>query len=360
MAETPPVVLTIAGFDPCSGAGVTADIKTIAAHGCYGVACITAMTVQSTAGVRRVEAVDPGLISDTLNELAADIPIAAVHIGMLGTAKVVRSVVEFLSEVQGKSRLPNIVLDPILKSSSGADLLDATGTKLLIEKLIPLATVLTPNVDEAAVLTGMKVTNPDEMRTAAAKLHEMGSAAVVITGGHLDKAIDLLSFTTKSGIQQEIFKAERQRSNSTHGTGCAFRDCTRLPPCSRSWRGRSYSAGQNLCNGRHRGRSSVGTRHWSGPPSLPHEPAAPGSYFRERIVSIRLGSSERETRPLFGRLLQQNSGNKRGGRGQQPFNPPHLNRLKLRQIRSLIEEADAEDSDHAAQTHDEGDQCSGG
>ena len=90
MAESPPVVLTIAGFDPTSGAGVTADIKTIAAHGCYGVACITALTVQSTSEVRRVEAVDPGLITETLEELAADIPIAAVHVGMLGVAKVVR------------------------------------------------------------------------------------------------------------------------------------------------------------------------------------------------------------------------------------------------------------------------------
>jgi hydroxymethylpyrimidine/phosphomethylpyrimidine kinase len=226
MAETPPVVLTIAGFDPSSGAGVTADIKTIAAHGCYGVACITAMTIQSTAGVRRVEAVEPALVTETLQELASDIPIAAVHIGMLGTAKVARAVAEFLGQSSGKSglsrKLPNIVLDPILKSSSGADLLDGPGTKVLIEKLIPLASVLTPNVDEAATLTGLQVTNLEEMRAAAAKLHEMGSEAVVITGGHLDKAIDLLSFTSKRGVEQEVFKAERQRSNSTHGTGCAF------------------------------------------------------------------------------------------------------------------------------------------
>lgn len=222
MADRPPVVLTIAGFDPSSGAGVTADIKTIAAHGCYGVACITAMTVQSTAGVRRVEPVDPGLVRETLEELAADIPIAAVHIGMLGNAKVVKAVAEFLGQRSGKAKLPNIVLDPILKSSSGADLLDASGARLLVEKLIPLADVITPNVDEAAILTGQKVTDLDEMRAAAAKFHQMGSAAVVITGGHLDKAIDLLSFTTKSGVEQEVFKADRQRSNSTHGTGCAF------------------------------------------------------------------------------------------------------------------------------------------
>lgn len=221
MVDKPPVVLTIAGFDPSSGAGVTADIKTIAAHGCYGVACITAMTVQSTAGVRRVEAVDPALVTETLQELATDIPIAAVHIGMLGSAKVVKAVAEFLGQCSSK-KLPNVVLDPILKSSSGADLLDAPGLKLLIERLIPLADVITPNVDEAATLTGLKVTDLEEMRAAAGKLHQKGSAAVVITGGNLDKAIDLLSFTTKRGVEQEVFKAERQRSNSTHGTGCAF------------------------------------------------------------------------------------------------------------------------------------------
>jgi hydroxymethylpyrimidine/phosphomethylpyrimidine kinase len=248
MPEKPPIILTIAGFDPSSGAGVTADIKTIAAHGCYGVACITAMTVQSTAGVKRVEGVDPSLISETLEELVEDMDIVAVHIGMLGSGKVVKVVADFLSgqsssrqadsrqpnsrqpvqpesrsETQrGRARLPNIVLDPVLRSSSGAALLDAVGTRLLVERLIPLSDVVTPNIDEAAVITGLKVTELEEMRAASAKLHEMGASAVVITGGHLEKAIDLLSFTTPHGIEQEVFKAERQRSNSTHGTGCAF------------------------------------------------------------------------------------------------------------------------------------------
>src|ERR1017187_8201030 len=111
MPEKPPIILTIAGFDPSSGAGVTADIKTIAAHGCYGVACITAMTVQSTVGVKRVEAVDPSLISETLEELAADMDIVAVHIGMLGSGKVVKVVADFLSgqssSRQANSRQPN-------------------------------------------------------------------------------------------------------------------------------------------------------------------------------------------------------------------------------------------------------------
>jgi len=225
MAEKPPVVLTIAGFDPSSGAGATADIKTIAAHACYGVACLTALTVQSTSGVRRVEPVDPALVTETLEELSKDIQIDAVHIGMLGSARVAAAVADFLSGRPARnrqSRLPNIVLDPVLKSSSGADLLDAAGVRLLIERLIPVADVITPNVDEAAALTGLKVTDLEEMKAAAGRLHELGAAAVVVTGGHLEKAIDLLSFTTKRGIEQEIFKAERQRSNATHGTGCAF------------------------------------------------------------------------------------------------------------------------------------------
>ena len=218
MALTPPVVLTIAGFDPSSGAGITADIKTIAAHECYGVSCITALTVQSTQGVRRVEGVDPKIIAETLQELVSDLAVEAVHIGLLGNEQVVAVVADFL----GQARLPHVVLDPILKSSSGADLLDAAGTRLLIERLVPLAEVITPNLDEASVLTGMAVTNLDQMRDAAARLHSLGAANVVVTGGHLEKAIDLLSFTTARGIEEEVFKAERQRSNSTHGTGCAF------------------------------------------------------------------------------------------------------------------------------------------
>jgi len=218
MAATPPVVLTIAGFDPSSGAGITADIKTIAAHECYGVSCITALTIQSTQGVRRVEALDPTLIAETLQELVLDLAVGAVHVGMLGNARVVEVVADFLSH----ACLPHVVLDPILKSSSGADLLDKAGTQLLIERLLPLAELVTPNLDEASALTGMAVTNLQQMREAAACLHGLGAINVVVTGGHLEKAIDLLSFRTDRGTETEVFKAERQRSNSTHGTGCAF------------------------------------------------------------------------------------------------------------------------------------------
>src|SRR5947209_1314713 len=223
MAEKPPVVLTIAGFDPSSGAGVTADIKTIAAHACYGVACITAMTVQSTSGVRRVLPLDSGLVTETLEELEADLDITAVHIGMLGSGKVAKAVADFLAgSGRRKNRLRNVVLDPILKSSSGADLLDAAGSRVLTERLIPLSDVVTPNTDEAGALTGIRIKELDDMKAACAKLHELGASAVVITGGHLEKATDLLSFTTRHGIEQEVFRAERQRSTSTHGTGCAF------------------------------------------------------------------------------------------------------------------------------------------
>ncbi len=219
MALKPPVVLTVAGFDPSSGAGITADIKTIAAHECYGVACITALTVQSTQGVRRVQGVAPGIIRETLDELASDLEIGAVHIGMLGNAGVVRVVGEFLAQ----ARLPHVVLDPILKSSSGTDLLDPAGTRLMVEKLISLSEVITPNLDEAGALTGRAVTTLEEMKEAASRLHALGAANIVVTGGHLEKAVDLLSFSNSRGVvEQEIFKADRQRSSSTHGTGCAF------------------------------------------------------------------------------------------------------------------------------------------
>jgi hydroxymethylpyrimidine/phosphomethylpyrimidine kinase len=175
--------------------------------------------------------VDPGIIAETLRELVSDLAVEAVHIGMLGNAQVVEVVADFLGQAflgqasSGQSRLPHVVLDPILKSSSGADLLDPAGTRLLLERLIPLAELITPNLDEAAVLTGLAVTDLGQMRAAAARLHALGAANVVVTGGHLDKgekAIDLLSFTTARGMETEIFKADRQRSNSTHGTGCAF------------------------------------------------------------------------------------------------------------------------------------------
>ena len=215
MPKSPPIVLTIAGFDPSSGAGVTADIKTIAAHGCYGVSAITALTVQSTVTVRRVVTVDVKVLGDTLDELYRDVKVSAVHIGMLGSGEVASRVAGFLEG----ARLKKVVLDPILQSSSGATLLDEEGVRVLIERLLPLADLMTPNIDEAAALTGLEARNPSEMKLAAGRLHEMGARAVVVTGGHLEQPIDV--FSVKGG-EPQIYRAEPADSSNTHGTGCAF------------------------------------------------------------------------------------------------------------------------------------------
>ena len=218
MTQAPPVVLSISGFDPSSGAGTLADIKTLAAHGCYGVGCITALTVQSTTGVKRVEPVSAKLVRETLEDLAADFPLAAARIGMLGSAAVLEAVADFLSP----GRIAHVVLDPILKSSSGAELIDAKGAERMVKLLLPGASVITPNIDEAAALTGLPVSSVEEMKTAARKLHQMGARNVVVTGGHLDRPIDLLSMTGAGGCEQSEFASERLRSTATHGTGCAF------------------------------------------------------------------------------------------------------------------------------------------
>jgi hydroxymethylpyrimidine/phosphomethylpyrimidine kinase len=218
MAKSLPVVLSIAGFDPSSGAGVTADIKAISAHGCYGVGCVTALTVQSTSEVRRVEPIDPKLVRETLTCLTDDFEIAAVRVGMLGSGAVADAVADFLHDLSSSK----VVLDPVIVSSSGAKLVDDAGISVVLRRLLPMAAVITPNIHEASALTGIEVVSADQMQDAASKLHELGAKAVVVTGGHLDKAIDLLSFQDRTGIQRETFKSEKLRSNSTHGTGCAF------------------------------------------------------------------------------------------------------------------------------------------
>lgn len=215
MGRHKPVVLSIAGYDPSSGAGVTADIKTIAAHGCYGISCITALTVQSTRGVIRVDPVEGRIITETLEELATDIAIAAIKIGMLGSAESARAVAAFLK----RHRPQRVVLDPILKSSSGAELISKEGLDILKERLLAQATVVTPNIAEAAALAGMEVTSPEQMTEAALRLQEMGARGVVITGGHLDVPLDLVA---ARGQSVAILEGVHIPSASTHGTGCAF------------------------------------------------------------------------------------------------------------------------------------------
>jgi hydroxymethylpyrimidine/phosphomethylpyrimidine kinase len=215
MAGAPPVVLSIAGFDPGSGAGITADLKTIAAHGCYGVSAITALTVQNTQEVRAVEPVSGRLLRATLNALTDDFVIGAVRIGMLGTAEIAHVVADYL-EVR---RPPVVILDPVLRSSSGAVLLGESGVEVLKDRLVPLALLITPNVAEAQVLSGLQVESLAGMRQAAEKLQRAGASNVVVTGGHLAANTDLLRL--QSGECHEI-TGEKLDSRSTHGSGCAY------------------------------------------------------------------------------------------------------------------------------------------
>lgn len=225
---TRPVVLSIAGYDPSSGAGVTADTKTAAALGCYAVTCITALTVQSTQGVFGVEPVRAAIVGETLSRLADDFDFAAVRIGMLGTGEVAGVVAEFL----GRNRPKNVVLDPVLRASSGAELIDRAGVEAIRSQLLPLAYVITPNFREALVLSGDEKAMgeaPDswdqtlpKMRKSAAKLHDLGAKALVITGGDLREANDYLSFSENGVVTEQVLAAGRIESRATHGTGCAF------------------------------------------------------------------------------------------------------------------------------------------
>ena len=215
--RTPPVILSIAGYDPSSGAGVTADIKTAAALGCYAVTCITALTVQTTQGVLAVEAVDPGLVSKTLVALAQDVEIAAVRIGMLGTSQVAAAVKDFLHS----QRTPNVVLDPVIVSSSGHALLDDAGIEV-VRQMLPLCDVITPNIYEAGLLAGAQETLVANTWPLAGALHDLGAKAVVITGGQLSPANDFLSYRHEGKIEERVFPGEHIDLRSTHGTGCAF------------------------------------------------------------------------------------------------------------------------------------------
>jgi hydroxymethylpyrimidine/phosphomethylpyrimidine kinase len=214
-AVAPPIVLSIAGFDPGSGAGISADLKTIAAHGCYGLSAITALTVQNTQGVRGVEPVSGRLLRATLQALVEDFGIDAVKIGMLGTAEVASVVADFLEEHRPRI----IVLDPVIRSSSGAVLLGEAGVPVLRERLLKLASVVTPNAMEAAELAGLEAYDLPGMREASAALRELGAANVIVTGGHTKSATDVL--LDESGAVHEL-KGEKLESASTHGTGCAF------------------------------------------------------------------------------------------------------------------------------------------
>jgi hydroxymethylpyrimidine/phosphomethylpyrimidine kinase len=165
-----------------------------------------------------MEPVRPEIVRDTLEELAADLPIDAVRIGMLGAAGVAEVTADFLERL----RCPVVVLDPIIRASSGAALLDPKGLQILRNRLLPLSTVVTPNINEAAELTGIAVEDESGQRLAAERLLKMGSKSAVVTGGHLAEAADLLVWQENGEVCEQWFRALKLESRSTHGTGCAF------------------------------------------------------------------------------------------------------------------------------------------
>jgi len=209
-----PILLAIAGFDPSCGAGVAADLKTFAAHGCYGIAAITSLTVQNTQGVTSVHNTPSAELRAQLEALVNDCDIAAVKIGMLGNRGNAAVVGEFLEA----HKFALVVLDPVMKSSSGTELLDAGGIKYVATELLKRASVMTPNVPEAELLTGMTIQDAGDMEAAARKLFEMGAHAVIVKGGHMDRAVDVLF----DGTEMVQLGGEKVKTDKTHGTGCTF------------------------------------------------------------------------------------------------------------------------------------------
>ena len=224
-----PIALSIAGFDPSAGAGILADLKTFAAHRVYGMACITALTVQNTQGVQSVQPISPSTVNETLHCLAGDVRFAAIKIGMLATKDLAEGIVDFLS---GQAGVP-VVLDPVMISSSGRILLDLAGQQVLRTRLLARANWITPNLNELAALTGSATPiTREEIERGARMLLEMaaqlGNSAlrVVVTGGHADSPDDLLMVAKLEGEKRQIeahwFPGERIETRATHGTGCTF------------------------------------------------------------------------------------------------------------------------------------------
>lgn len=216
-AQTTPIALTIAGFDPSSGAGITADLQVFAAHGLFGTSAITALTVQSTLGVQAVQATDPNLLLTTLQHVSADLPASGVKVGMLGSDANVVALAKFLS--LAPSPVP-VVLDPVLRSSSGHNLLEPRAVRRLHSDLLPLVGWITPNWAELEALTGLRVRTFEQATEAADALGRLHPAlTIVVTGGDTPEPVDLLRMP---GGAIQTFPGEHVDTSSTHGTGCAF------------------------------------------------------------------------------------------------------------------------------------------
>lgn len=210
-------VLTIAGSDSGGGAGIQADLKTFAALGCFGTSAVTAITVQNTLGITAIHVVPPAIVQSQITAVMDDINPAAVKIGMLPDAETVSIVAETLSKYKG---IP-IIVDPVVKGTSGADLANKESVQAMKLQLFPIATLITPNLDEAALLTGNKIDSLDSMQTVAEQLLSFGSKAVLVKGGHLTGPVLYNVYANQNG-ETRTFSYPYIVSPNTHGTGCTL------------------------------------------------------------------------------------------------------------------------------------------
>jgi hydroxymethylpyrimidine/phosphomethylpyrimidine kinase len=221
-----PKVLTIAGSDSGGGAGLQADLKVITALGAYGMSVITAITAQNTLGVTRIQDVDLDVVEAQIDAVLTDIGADIVKVGMLASPEIVRTVAKALR----RHGVKRIVLDPVLRATSGASLGGDDTAQAIITELFPMASLVTPNMDEASLLLGRDLNGPDDFKLAAEELLAMGPRAVLIKGGHLDATHTqitdfLLWHTLEDGLevtQSKAFKHYRVNTVNTHGTGCSL------------------------------------------------------------------------------------------------------------------------------------------
>lgn len=211
-----PVALTIAGSDSGGGAGIQADLKTFHAFGVFGTSAITAITAQNTVGVRAVHAVPAGVVREQISAIVDDFDVRAVKSGMLAT----RELVELVAAAIREAGLADYVLDPVMVASSGDRLLDEDAVSAIIKLLLPMSTLVTPNLDEARMLTGIEVHHEQSMRAAAKLLVARGARAALIKGGHL--AGDEVADVFFDGAEFETYRKPRIATSSTHGTGCTL------------------------------------------------------------------------------------------------------------------------------------------
>jgi len=223
LTDTVPVALTVAGFDPSGGAGVVADVKTFTAFGCFATAAVTSLTYQNTTGVFGAAHQSAAVLRAQVLPVVEDFRVAAAKTGMLPTREVIREVARLFRETS----LPAPVVDPVVRSTSGYDLIDDEALAALRDELLPLARVLTPNIPEAERLCGMRIEDRSGMLRAARALQRMGARAVLVKGGHqfaagggaADEAADLLLEEDGRAL---FLSTPRLASTSTHGTGCTL------------------------------------------------------------------------------------------------------------------------------------------